>query len=88
MRITSGVWVKVQCSEVVGQKWIDTGAVVRQEIIRHIDGIEDAEIELECRCGLCNRLWEVELFGDDKGMPVCCNAAQDEWRANREAALT
>ncbi len=40
-------------------------------------------------CSHCEHEWEVadqrcvDEFGDELGEPLCCNAAQEEWKASR-----
>ena len=65
--------------------------IVAREIRRHVDGIERVTMHWEtaAECSLCGRPWEVlsaedvEQPGDAPGLPVCCEAAQAEWRAEQ-----
>ena len=45
------------------------------EIRRHCDSHEALDIEWDVECSHCGYKWEV----DDKGEPVCCDEAQNEW---------
>lgn len=50
---------------------------LRASIKRHCDGLNDIYIARDFVCSCCGSTWET----DDKGEPVCCNAAQKEWAA-------
>ena len=61
---------------------------VARDIKRHVDDIDGAAVAYDRVdvCSFCTYEWEVIGEGDATedeplGLPVCCNAAQDEWRA-------
>lgn len=53
---------------------------LREDIIRHIDGVDDVKYEWDIReiCEFCNERWELWEDGDEKGLPVCCDKAVKE----------
>lgn len=80
-----------RCKEIAWQIRDRYGSQVKTEIL--CDGTDS--------CSFCGRPWEVlsaedidaypefiEQPGDGPGLPVCCNAAQDEWRAAQTAVTT
>lgn len=57
---------------------------IEKEIRRHIDfNSVNINYDIKTLCSHCNYLWEE----DSKGMPYCCNAAQNEYCAANNIKL-
>jgi hypothetical protein len=75
---------------------------IKWQAERHIDGMGGVQVQWTTRtmCSHCEAPWEVlsaediakcpefaEEPGDGPGLPVCCNAAQVEWRAAQAGVI-
>lgn len=67
----------------MGKQWRWDAENVRDSILRHVDGINNAAIQCDLVCIFCHELWEIEEIGDNpdcpKGIPLCCEEAQQAW---------
>lgn len=54
-----------------------------EQVNRHCDG-EGARIEYDEVCSHCGRPWETDPHAD--GEPVCCDKAQEEFKAVKASA--
>jgi hypothetical protein len=51
------------------------------QINRHVDNVGSARVVFDSipTCTFCNLRYEQSEDKHDKGMPLCCTQAQDEW---------